>query len=51
MLSKSFYSPSYIQKTVLEQDARIKELRKQEKINNVEFVDFSRSRGFLGNRD
>ena len=42
---------SSIQKTVLEQDARIKELRQQEKINNVEFVDFSRSRGFLGNRD
>ncbi|MEO0837832.1 MAG: hypothetical protein AAF063_02860 [Cyanobacteria bacterium J06643_5] len=34
---------SYVQKTVLEKDVQIKELREQEKIGNLEFVDFSRS--------
>ncbi|MEO1184277.1 MAG: hypothetical protein AAFX46_05980 [Cyanobacteria bacterium J06636_27] len=34
---------SSVQKTVLEKDVQIKELREQEKIGNLEFVDFSRS--------
>ncbi|MDY6897444.1 MAG: hypothetical protein SWZ49_05105 [Cyanobacteriota bacterium] len=34
---------SFTQKTVSDKDARIEELREQQQLDNVEFVDFSRS--------